>query len=133
MLVCVFYVQFAHETAGAARTRSSLRPLLAPRVKSYASLGHLMPRECGPIPSRCLESQSGRFAIHVCHWRGTYRRMEVGGSPIRCHLWRVQSLERPGAGVVIRSLQADAERRGSPGRLSEPNIVTSWTAGPAQS
>jgi hypothetical protein len=29
MLVCVFYVQFAHETAGAARTRSSLRPLFS--------------------------------------------------------------------------------------------------------
>jgi hypothetical protein len=28
MLVCVFLVQFAHETAGAARTRLSLRPLV---------------------------------------------------------------------------------------------------------
>ena len=55
------------------------------------------------------------------------------GRPIRCHPRRVQSSERPGAGVVIRSLQADAERRGSPGRLSEPNIVKSGTAGPAQS
>src|SRR5687768_5881330 len=27
MLVCAFLPQFAHETAGAARTRSSLRPL----------------------------------------------------------------------------------------------------------
>jgi hypothetical protein len=27
MLVCAFSVQIAHETAGAARTRSSLRPL----------------------------------------------------------------------------------------------------------
>jgi hypothetical protein len=27
MLVCVFFVHVAHETAGAARTRSSLRPL----------------------------------------------------------------------------------------------------------
>jgi hypothetical protein len=45
---------FAHETAGAARTRLSLRPLLAERVKSDATLGHVMPRECGPIPSRCL-------------------------------------------------------------------------------
>src|ERR1700730_18011961 len=28
MLVCVFYMHFARETAGAARTRLSLRPLL---------------------------------------------------------------------------------------------------------
>jgi hypothetical protein len=27
MLVCVFYLHFARETAGAARTRLSLRPL----------------------------------------------------------------------------------------------------------
>src|ERR1700738_4879666 len=29
MLVCVFLCMFAHETAGAARTRSSLRPLFS--------------------------------------------------------------------------------------------------------
>jgi hypothetical protein len=29
MLVCVFLCSFAHETAGAARTRLSLRPLLS--------------------------------------------------------------------------------------------------------
>jgi len=29
MLVCVFYLHFARETAGAARTRLSLRPLLS--------------------------------------------------------------------------------------------------------
>src|SRR4029077_3990166 len=49
---------FAHETAGAARTRLSLRPLLTKRVKSDAGLGHLMPRECGRISSRCLKFQS---------------------------------------------------------------------------
>ena len=31
MLVCIFFLRLAHETAGAARTRSSLRPLFQER------------------------------------------------------------------------------------------------------
>jgi hypothetical protein len=50
-----FYVQLAHETAGAACTRSSLRPLPLTRAKVQANLGHIMPRECGITSSRCLE------------------------------------------------------------------------------
>src|SRR5882672_12530120 len=63
MLVCVLLCAFARETAGAARTRLSLRPRLAERVKSDASLGHLLPRECGLIPSRCLKIESENAAI----------------------------------------------------------------------
>jgi hypothetical protein len=39
------FVQFAHETSGAARTRSSLRPLPGERGKRDARLGHSLPRE----------------------------------------------------------------------------------------
>src|ERR1700730_13820067 len=49
MLVCVFYVHFARETAGAARTRLSLRPLLARRVKDDANLGRIAPRDRGSV------------------------------------------------------------------------------------
>src|SRR6478752_7552214 len=63
MLVCVFYVHLAHETAGAARTRLSLRPLLFGEGESDARLGHLMPRECGPASSRCLTIESEIVAI----------------------------------------------------------------------
>jgi hypothetical protein len=45
MLVCVFYLHFARETAGAARTRLSLRPLLFRRVKDDANLGRIAPRD----------------------------------------------------------------------------------------
>src|ERR1700694_6351779 len=37
MLVCVFLCMFAHETAGAARTRHSLRPLLLGRKFSLTT------------------------------------------------------------------------------------------------
>ena len=47
---------FAHETAGAARTRSSLRPPIDRRVNIYEKLGRIMPRECGRIPFRYLTS-----------------------------------------------------------------------------
>jgi len=39
MLVCVFLCNFAHETAGAARTRLSLRPLVIEGVKRPQSSG----------------------------------------------------------------------------------------------
>jgi hypothetical protein len=45
----LFFAQFAHETAGAARIRSSLRPLLLTRAKIQANLGHFVPRECGVL------------------------------------------------------------------------------------
>ena len=46
MLVCVFLCNFAHETAGAARTRLSLRPLAIEGGKSTQKLGCIAPREC---------------------------------------------------------------------------------------
>jgi hypothetical protein len=46
-----FFVHFAHETAGAARTRLSLRPLLSGGSETDANLGHLMPRERGRTSS----------------------------------------------------------------------------------
>src|ERR1700676_338401 len=49
MLVCVFYLHFARETAGAARTRLSLRPLLFRRVKDDANLGRIAPRDRGSV------------------------------------------------------------------------------------
>src|SRR5882757_1111172 len=36
---------FAYETAGAARTRSSLRPLIS-RANEMQNFGQIMPREC---------------------------------------------------------------------------------------
>jgi hypothetical protein len=44
-----FFVHIAHETAGAARIRLSLRPLLFGRVKGLANLGRIAPRECGHV------------------------------------------------------------------------------------
>jgi hypothetical protein len=44
----------AHETAGAARTRLSLRPLQ--RVESDARLGRIVPRERGLIRSSLFDN-----------------------------------------------------------------------------
>jgi hypothetical protein len=47
---CAFsYAQIARETAGAASTRSSLRPLITERAKNDAKLGRIQPRESGPM------------------------------------------------------------------------------------
>ena len=45
MLVCVFLVHLAHETAGAACIRLSLCPPLLGRVRTDAKLGRMAPRE----------------------------------------------------------------------------------------
>jgi hypothetical protein len=47
------FVPFAHETAGAACTRLSLRPLCS-RAATTAKLGRIAPRGYGAVPSRCL-------------------------------------------------------------------------------
>src|SRR6266566_2824511 len=60
MLVCVFLCMFAHETAGAARTRLSLRPLVLSRAAIDAKLGRIAPRECEAVSAdtRCLKIES---------------------------------------------------------------------------
>ena len=49
MLVCAFYHFIAHETAGAARIRLSLRPLIGEGVTLMANLGRIAPRDRGRI------------------------------------------------------------------------------------
>src|SRR5258707_9523561 len=46
MLMRALLVHIAHETAGAARTRHSLRPLYFRGRRLLANLGHFVPREC---------------------------------------------------------------------------------------
>jgi len=49
MLVCTIFDPIAHETAGAARTRHSLRPLTTEGGKLLAKLGRNASRECSRI------------------------------------------------------------------------------------
>jgi len=49
-------MHIAHETAGAARTRSSLRPLIFWRDTVHANLGRIVPREC-EVVSGCLKCE----------------------------------------------------------------------------
>ena len=62
----LFFVQLAHETAGAARTRLSLLPLM--EGQSLANLGHIVPRECegacvgASMPITQLRSSSSAHA-----------------------------------------------------------------------
>ena len=53
-----FLCAFAHETAGAARTRLSLRPLLHERAKDDAKLGRIAPRECGRVSASLFDIES---------------------------------------------------------------------------
>jgi hypothetical protein len=45
MLVCAFFAQLAHETAGAARIRHSLRPLIREGGQFLVKLARIMRRD----------------------------------------------------------------------------------------
>src|SRR5437870_4288189 len=62
MLVCVLFAQIARETAGAACTRSSLRPSSSGGTSEVANLGRSAPREGQTLPSRHCERSE---AIHI--------------------------------------------------------------------
>ena len=64
MLVCVSLCAFAHDTAGAASTRSSLRPLFS-EGKRRTSLGRNMPRDRAAISSRHCEERMRRSNQHL--------------------------------------------------------------------
>src|SRR5665647_3633052 len=56
---CAFFSISAHETAGAARTRLSLRPLLIEHGgETDAQPGRIAPRDCGRTSRRCLTIES---------------------------------------------------------------------------
>src|SRR5213080_1426055 len=62
---CAFlFAQIARETAGAASTRSSLRPLFKRRANGIAKLGRSAPRESEGMSSRHCEERSDE-AIHL--------------------------------------------------------------------
>ena len=68
MLMCsIFVATIAHETAGAARTRSSLRPLLFKRDNEMQTFGRIAPRECETVSihrhSGAMQSIELRCAI----------------------------------------------------------------------
>jgi hypothetical protein len=65
------YVHFARETAGAARTRSSLRPLSFPGVRPSTTRVHSAPREFF-----CCLKWIGKCAaiLLTLPWRGRHRR-----------------------------------------------------------
>jgi hypothetical protein len=66
MLMCVFLSTFAHETSGAARTRSSLRPLFFEGETIYKTRAHcvagttvfVMPAQAGIQYSEALAMET---------------------------------------------------------------------------
>src|ERR1700730_461589 len=90
MLVCVFLRAFAHETAGAARTRLSLRPLLpegeklrkarafhAARMRTHAlAPSENSTRKCG---IECVAGRGDRKAPEFPESKGCLSKAGVGG------------------------------------------------------
>src|ERR1700712_849905 len=57
MLMCAYHYPIAHETAGAARTRSSLRPLFS-GAERLANFGRIAPRDREVMFERHCEERS---------------------------------------------------------------------------
>ena len=117
MLVCVFYTQFAHETAGAARTRSSLRPLTfrgrkpnaklrAHRAASVRPLIQRVSRTHRPSAEDAVHSQrevsmnertfaiSSQAAAHIGRY-GRHRHRRSARWSASCCRWRLPALRQP--------------------------------------
>jgi hypothetical protein len=63
MLVCIFFAQIARETAGAASTRSSLRPQFSMRAGSCKQSSDAMRREIAASYSVVIVREGGRSSI----------------------------------------------------------------------
>src|SRR6266436_2383934 len=87
MLMRALSVHIAHETAGAARTRHSLRPLYFRGRRLLANLGHFVPREC-----ECVS------------WRDVSKRLrhpEVRALRRTCAVGRASKDESATDGLVV--------------------------------
>ena len=65
MLVCVFLCTVAHETAGAACTRCSLRPLIKRVRKFLANLGRIVPRDREVVS--CWLFENVKWEVRGCY------------------------------------------------------------------
>jgi hypothetical protein len=86
MLVCVFLHKFAHETAGAARTRLSLRPLVFEGDKVFAKLGQTVSRErerTSEIDSGLTASLRGALLSAEARLRAEADAMKQSTLPLR--------------------------------------------------
>jgi hypothetical protein len=61
--VCAFYVHLAHETAGAARTRLSLRPLFLKRARTTQTSGDSRRENDRAYPTAVIACESGRSSM----------------------------------------------------------------------
>jgi universal stress protein E len=100
MLVCVSFCALAHEIAGAACTRLSLRPLLLMRAEVMQSSGALRRENADAHHLAVLTIESGRWAVtegevttETCHCGGLFREHAIGSRP-HCHADRLMNSRR---------------------------------------
>src|SRR5258707_14013439 len=96
MLVCVLLLLFAHGTAGAARTRHSLRPLISRRESSRKPRAHHAAGLRTPVHQRHCEEhlrRSNPFSLRATSWIASLALAMTVASPSR-RLRRLQS--KPG-------------------------------------
>jgi hypothetical protein len=73
---CAFYT--AHEAAGAASIRSSLRPCIA-RDNADEKLGHFMPREHGGLSCVIIASEAKQSIVPQAElWNASSRSLSSG-------------------------------------------------------
>jgi hypothetical protein len=139
--MCVFLSTFAHETAGAARTRSSLRPLSF-GANEFAKLGRSVSRECGSVPrtinviarSTCDEAiQFFPFVALDCF--ANARNDDVGRGrqtlnrhcPALCAIAGARRRRDPVAGMTVVAGQGPSRsvQRGCPKAAPPPGPIPS--------
>ena len=114
----ICYAQIARETAGAASTRSSLRPLILRRANEDANLGRIVPRERDVYPRHCERSE----AIHHPRsaWIASLRSQRRGEATVsspdeRSVIWIAPTLPRisPRSSVLLVRHEMESCHTGS--------------------
>jgi hypothetical protein len=73
MLVCSFFLQFAHEIAGAARIRHSLRPLIGGGESYLQTSGAVCRENAKLFPRHCERSEAIHVATKKEEWIASLR------------------------------------------------------------
>src|SRR5258708_25259387 len=105
---------FARETAGAARTRSSLRPLIFRGARLSANFGRTASRKCEVVSSRhCERSEAIHGATRLdCFVAIASRNDSFGSLKIESEIFAAVSLTLPWRGRVGSHGAQRAVRRG---------------------
>src|SRR6478752_5380058 len=102
MLMCALFLPIAHETAGAARIRHSLRPLFGEGERFFPQLGRSAPRERKSISAVIASEAKQSMSRHNDRWIASSQKLPCANAlrlsqamRLRCLTTRSEDRAKP--------------------------------------